>query len=34
MDNTWVYLDDVALVNVIPGQDNKTLKVFLPLVMK
>jgi len=34
MDNTWVYLDDVLLKNVIPGQNDKTIKVFLPLVMK
>ncbi len=30
-DNTWVYLDDVKLVNVIPGQ---TKYIFLPLVMR
>ena len=34
MDNTWVYLDDVRLVNIIPGERTGETKVFLPLVMK
>ena len=34
MDNTWVYLDDVHLVNIIPSERTGTTKVFLPLVMK
>ncbi len=34
MDNTWVYLDNVRLINIIPGERTGETKIFLPLVMK